>query len=73
VLLGLEAPAKDLEQVFGLTEGITLVKGFAIGRTIFNHAAQAWFSGKMSDEDAVADMAEKFGQLTAAWQRLRGA
>jgi 5-dehydro-2-deoxygluconokinase len=72
VLLGLEAPAKDLEQAFGLTESIAAVKGFAIGRTIFNHAAQAWFSGKMNDEDAVSDMAENFGRLTAIWQRLRG-
>ncbi len=50
-----------------------MVKGFAIGRTIFNHAAESWLAGKMSDEEAISDMAGKFGQLTAAWQRLRGA
>jgi myo-inositol catabolism protein IolC len=27
----------------------------------------------MSEDDAVADMAERFAQLTASWQRLRGA
>jgi 5-dehydro-2-deoxygluconokinase len=50
-----------------------MVKGFAIGRTIFNHAAESWFSGKMSDEKTIGEMAQKFGQLSAAWQRLRGA
>jgi 5-dehydro-2-deoxygluconokinase len=73
VMLGLEAPHKQLEEAFGLAESTANVKGFAIGRTIFNHAAQAWLSGKMSEDDAVADMAERFAQLTASWQRLRGA
>jgi 5-dehydro-2-deoxygluconokinase len=73
VLLGLEATSKDLEAAFALTESIGTVKGFAIGRTIFNHAAEAWLAGTMSDEEAIGEMAQKFGQLTAAWQRLRGA
>jgi 5-dehydro-2-deoxygluconokinase len=73
VLLGLEAALKDLEAAFALTEAIGTVKGFAIGRTIFNHAAEAWLTGTMSDEEAIGEMAQKFGQLTAAWQRLRGA
>jgi 5-dehydro-2-deoxygluconokinase len=73
VLLGLEAQAKELEAAFALTEDIAMVKGFAIGRTIFNHAAEAWLAGKVSDEEAISEMAQKFGQLTAAWQRLRGA
>jgi 5-dehydro-2-deoxygluconokinase len=73
LVLGLEAPARELETAFALTEGSAMVKGFAIGRTIFNHAAESWFAGKMSDEEAISEMAQKFGQLTAAWQRLRGA
>jgi 5-dehydro-2-deoxygluconokinase len=73
LLLGLEAPARELETAFALTEGSAMVKGFAIGRTIFNHAAESWFAGKMSDEEAISEMAEKFDQLTVAWQRLRGA
>jgi 5-dehydro-2-deoxygluconokinase len=73
VLLGLETPVEDLEKAFRLTAGIESVKGFAIGRTIFNHAAEAWLSGVTSDEDAVAEMAQIFGQLAASWQSLRGA
>jgi 5-dehydro-2-deoxygluconokinase len=73
VLLGLEAQAKELEAAFALTAGIAIVKGFAIGRTIFNHAAECWLAGKMSDEEATSEMAQIFSQLTAAWQRAQAA
>jgi 5-dehydro-2-deoxygluconokinase len=73
VILGLGAPLKELEEAIGLTESVPTVKGFAIGRTIFNHAAAGWLEGKMSDEDAVAEMAQRFGQLVAMWQRVHGA
>ena len=64
LLLGLEAPASELETAFAVTQGTEMVKGFAIGRTIFNHAAESWLAGKMSDEEAISEMAHKFGQLT---------
>ena len=73
LLLGLEAPTSEIETAFAMTEGSAMVKGFAIGRTIFNHAAESWLAGKMSDEETITEMAQKFGQLSAAWQRLRGA
>jgi 5-dehydro-2-deoxygluconokinase len=72
VVLGLEAPLKELEADFALAADIALVKGFAIGRTIFNHAAQEWLEGKIKDEDAVAHMAQGFRQLASSWQRMRG-
>jgi 5-dehydro-2-deoxygluconokinase len=72
VLLGLEAPIKQLEADFALAAEVPAVKGFAIGRTIFNHAAQEWLEGRMRDEDAISDMAQGFGQLAASWQRMRG-
>ena len=72
VLLGLEAPLKELEADFALAADIPLVKGFAIGRTIFNHAAQAWLEDRIKDEEAVQEMAQGFAQLAGMWQRLRG-
>jgi 5-dehydro-2-deoxygluconokinase len=72
VLLGLEAPLKELEGDFALASDIPLVKGFAIGRTIFNHAAQEWLEGRIKDEEAVREMAQGFGQLAGMWRRLRG-
>ena len=72
VLLGLEAPAAELEVAFAATAEAPIVKGFAVGRTIFTEAAEAWFAGTLSDEQAVADMAGRFEQLTKAWLAARG-
>jgi 5-dehydro-2-deoxygluconokinase len=70
VLLGLEAPEAELAKAFEATDGHKLVKGFAVGRTIFNHAAGEWLSGKMTDEAATADMAERFGNLVSLWDKV---
>lgn len=72
VLLGLEAPAETLEKAFAATTVAPLVKGFAVGRTIFAHAAREWMAGRMTDEEAIGDMAGRFGELTRAWLRTRG-
>jgi 5-dehydro-2-deoxygluconokinase len=69
VLLGLEAPEAELAKAFALTAGHRAVKGFAVGRTIFNHAAQEWLAGRMSDAAATADMAERFGNLVDIWNK----
>ncbi|MBB3933000.1 5-dehydro-2-deoxygluconokinase [Kaistia hirudinis] len=71
VVLGLEAPEHELVEAFAAAATSPLVKGFAVGRTIFAEAAEGWLSGKMSDEAAVADMARKFEKLVAAWRSVR--
>jgi len=70
VLLGLEASHEALEGGFALARQSRQVKGFAVGRTIFAAAAKAWLAGSLSDEDAVADMADRFGALVAVWEKL---
>lgn len=70
VLLGLEATQAALETGFALAQTSPMVKGFAVGRTIFAEAAKAWLTGDISDDAAVADMASRFGALVAAWERL---
>jgi 5-dehydro-2-deoxygluconokinase len=69
VLLGLEAPEAELAKAFAVTEGRAHVKGFAIGRTIFNDVAKDWLSGQMKDADAVEAMAGRFGKLVRLWKR----
>jgi 5-dehydro-2-deoxygluconokinase len=69
VLLGLEAPEEELEAAFTVAAHEPLVKGFAVGRTLFAEAARRWLEGAMSDEEAIADMAGRFERLVAAWQR----
>jgi 5-dehydro-2-deoxygluconokinase len=72
VLLGLEAPEEDLKAAFAVAAGEPMVKGFAVGRTIFNDAARAWLRGEISDDAAVSAMAQKFARLVEAWQRASG-
>ena len=71
VLLGLDAPEEELARGFAAVASQEIVKGFAVGRTIFSHAAQAWLAGRMSDAEATADMARRFGNLVALWQAAR--
>ena len=72
LLLGLDAPAEELEAGFAATAATPIVKGFAVGRTIFMAAAEAWLAGRMDDEAAIADMARRFGALTELWLSTRG-
>ena len=67
VVLGLEASPEDLAASFALAKKHDLVKGFAVGRTIFAHAAKEWLSGRMSDADAISDMTNRYAALCAAW------
>ncbi len=69
VLLGLEAPESELAKAFEITSGQQWVKGFAIGRTIFNDVAKDWLAGRLKDEEAVAQMTGRFGKLVELWKR----
>jgi 5-dehydro-2-deoxygluconokinase len=71
VMLGLEAPKDDLVRAFGLAAEAPVVKGFAVGRTIFAEPAKEWLGGRIDDEAAIASMARSFGELVAAWQSAR--
>ncbi|MCT7373808.1 bifunctional 5-dehydro-2-deoxygluconokinase/5-dehydro-2-deoxyphosphogluconate aldolase [Chelativorans salis] len=71
VVLGLDAPAAELEESFAVAAGFDLVKGFAVGRTIFADAARRWLAGEIGDQEAVATMAEKYRALCEVWDRAR--
>jgi 5-dehydro-2-deoxygluconokinase len=68
LLLGLEAPEKDLAQAFALAHNCNVVKGFAVGRTIFAESAVEWFAGRISDREAVERMAAAFARLGDLWR-----
>jgi 5-dehydro-2-deoxygluconokinase len=68
VLLGLEAPAERLIEAFQASAATPWVKGFAIGRTIFVDPAREWLAGRITDEQAVDEMARRFAALVEAWQ-----
>ena len=68
MLLGLEAPEEDLATAFRVARGCGVVRGFAVGRTIFVDPALNWFPGRIDDAEAVRAMAESFARLCALWQ-----
>lgn len=71
VVLGLEAPLAELEESLSIAAQFDLVKGFAVGRTIFADAARNWFNGGMNDEEAIADMAKRYKTLCSVWDQVR--
>ncbi|MCA3555469.1 5-dehydro-2-deoxygluconokinase [Aestuariivirga sp.] len=71
LLLGLDAPEEELARGFEAAAGQPIVKGFAVGRTIFSNAAQKWLRREMDDEQAVADMAARFQALADIWNGAR--
>ncbi len=71
VVLGLDAPEADLAASFEVAVAFPLVKGFAVGRSIFGDAARAWMIGQMSDREAVLQMAARYERLCSIWDRAR--
>lgn len=71
LLLGLSAPEAELIESFRVAARIPVVKGFAVGRTIFADVAEAWLSGKMDDAAAEEDLARRFEVLVSAWREAR--
>ena len=73
VLLGLDAPVDELIAAFPLAASFDLIRGFAIGRTIFARPFQDWLAGRIDDHEAVARMAASFAHFTTAWRKARAA
>ena len=73
VVLGLDAPQDQLAESFAVAAAFPLVRGFAVGRTIFGDAARAWLLGKLGDDEAVTMMADRFAGLCRIWDAARSA
>jgi 5-dehydro-2-deoxygluconokinase len=73
VLLGLSSPQEELVQSFGPAARSDIVKGFAVGRTIFNDVAARWFKGEIDDDAAIDALSANLGQLVEAWRRAKKA
>ncbi|WP_033069087.1 bifunctional 5-dehydro-2-deoxygluconokinase/5-dehydro-2-deoxyphosphogluconate aldolase [Thalassospira australica] len=71
VVLGLEAPEDELSASFEVAARHPLVKGFAVGRSIFASVAREWLGGRMTDEDAVSKMKMKYRALCDIWDVAR--
>ena len=72
VVLGLDAPQDALAASFNAAAAQPLVKGFAVGRTIFGDVARAWLKGEMDDATAIKTMTQNYAQLCAIWDKSKG-
>ncbi|MEJ2815967.1 5-dehydro-2-deoxygluconokinase [Caulobacter sp. CCG-8] len=73
VLLGLSAPEAELLASFEVAARFPIIKGFAVGRTIFYDVARDWLSDRLDDDAAVRALAGKLTVLVEAWRRARAA
>jgi 5-dehydro-2-deoxygluconokinase len=71
VVLGLDAPEADLAAAFRLAAAQPLVKGFAVGRTIFGQVARDWMQGAVDDATATETMRATYTRLCAVWDAAR--
>lgn len=71
VVLGLDAPEDELIAKLGRAARHRVVKGFAVGRTLWGAAARAWMAGEIDDATAVDEMARNYARLVAAWDDAR--
>ncbi|MGU3400079.1 5-dehydro-2-deoxygluconokinase [Brucellaceae bacterium D45D] len=71
VVLGLDAPEDELSASFEVAARFPLVKGFAVGRTIFGDVARRWFKNEISDADAVQTMVQRYARLSQIWDAAR--
>ena len=71
MVLGLDAPESELAASFRVAAAYPLVRGFAVGRTIFGSVAQDWLAGRSSDADAVAEMKRRYTRLCQIWDEAR--
>lgn len=72
VLLGRSASEAVLVAGFAAAAPCPIVKGFAVGRTIWHDVAVAWLTNSIDDEEAIRRLTSNFRGLIEAWQRLRG-
>lgn len=69
--MGLDAPQAELQHGFSQTAGQNIVKGFAVGRTLFGEPSRAWLAGQMDDQTLIYTVKENYHNLITLW-RQRG-
>ncbi len=71
LILGLSKPCEELAASFEAAVKYPLVKGFAVGRSIFEKPLENWMLQSISDEDAVKQMADNFQMLVDGWEQAK--
>lgn len=68
VLLGLDASHEELQLGFNNAAGQSIVKGFAVGRTLFGAPSRGWLEGDLDDRQTIEHIKARYHQLIFLWQ-----
>lgn len=71
LILGLDAPESVFESVFKASANAPLVKGFAVGRTIFGQPSADWLAGKLDDAGLIQEASERYRRLIKLWKNRK--
>lgn len=71
LILGLDAPEVAFAESFQAAASIPMVKGFAVGRTIFGEPASQWLAGKINDETLIEQVSSRYRRLIQLWQEAK--
>jgi 5-dehydro-2-deoxygluconokinase len=71
LVLGQETTFETLEKSFAIAARYPLIKGFAVGRSIFGAPSRAWLKGEINSEEAIRAIEANYRQMIAAWLRSR--
>jgi 5-dehydro-2-deoxygluconokinase len=71
LVLGLGSDARGVMEAFRAAAPFDIVKGFAVGRTVFEAPARLWLSGEIDDAEAVDQLTVGFAALVRAWRAAR--
>lgn len=70
LLLGENRPLEELHaQFLELTSRFSLIKGFAVGRSIWGDTAKCWLKQELTDAEAIERIKERFTTLINLWKK----
>ncbi|OZG72015.1 5-dehydro-2-deoxygluconokinase [Hahella sp. CCB-MM4] len=73
VMLGLDAPAEELQKGFADSAGFDICKGFAVGRTIFSEPSRQWLRGSINDQQFIKAIVNNYLTLVSYWKARNNA
>lgn len=68
LILGLDAPIEQFQQVFSEAKNCKTVKGFAVGRTIFGQPSEQWLANKIDDQTLINQVSANYQTLIEFWK-----
>ena len=71
VVLGLAGSEDSLLRSFAAAAPFQIVKGFAVGRTVWAEVARLWLTGRIDHSQALDMIAARFARLVQGWRAAR--